>query len=487
MRRAKGTTVSLNCVDKGLFALHSKGDPMVLHYVLTLAGAVDPAALRSALATVMLRHPVLRSTIRTGLLHQCREVQDIRSRDVLTLCGLAGAQTERGTDPEQINALYERRLSEWMNRPLDPSREWPCRVLLLGRTLQDFSLVFTVHHSATDGLGAFRFIEEVIQEYNGTADNSTPSACCLTDEKGDELVALARASRPGISHFYLKIVASLFHRFLIAPLSPNTRVCRTRSGKGAEIDFCQGTLTPYELKQIRSRSKASGVTVNDVLLAAGFRTIEQWNAVHGKPSRKISIMVPVDVGRATSFPINGNRVAFISVAAAQHERADHEALLRAVHQKTANMLRNGTAFSIVYAVYLCCCYSPQIAKAVARFLLATRVYLDTILLTNLGAIQPRGSASTEVRNMGNAAITSIAVLAPVVSPMGMSLSADTYNDHLHVSLAYKTSHFSHAEARLLLSLFLHEMRGYQRTAQGVLAPSVTERATREAVPATRPC
>jgi hypothetical protein len=70
--------------------------------------------------------------------------------------------------------------------------------------------------------------------------------------------------------------------------------------------------------------------------------------------------------------------------------------------------------------------------------------------------------------------------------MGISLSAGTYNGQLHVALAYKTSHFSHGEARLLLNLFLHEMRSYQRTAEGVLAPSVTERATGETVLATRP-
>lgn len=486
MRRAKGTTISLNCVDKGLFALHSNNEPMVLHYVLTLAGAVDQATLRFALVTVMLRNPVLRSTIRTGLLHQFREVQDVHSRDILSVCGLTGPQTERSTDAEQITALYERRLSEWMNKPLDPTKNLPWRVFLLQRSDTEASLVFSFHHSATDGIGALRFIANVIDRYNGVMEEQPPPIDQRGDAGADELVILARATRPLINHFYLKMMASLCHRFVIAPFSPYCRLCRATSNPSPAVYFCQGTLNPYELRQIRSRAKASGATVNDVLLAAGFRTIEQWNAVHGKPSRKISIMVPVDVGRAISYPIKGNRVAFISVATAQRHRVDHEELLRTVHQKTSDMLRNGTAFSIVYAVYLCCRFSPQVAKAVARFLLATRVYLDTILVTNLGAIQPRGSASTEARNMGIAAITSVLVLPPVVSPMGISLSACTYNDHLHVALAYKTSHFSHAEAQLLLSLFLHEMRSYQRTAEGVVAPSVTERATRETVSATRP-
>jgi hypothetical protein len=63
--------------------------------------------------------------------------------------------------------------------------------------------------------------------------------------------------------------------------------------------------------------------------------------------------------------------------------------------------------------------------------------------------------------------------------MGISLSAGTYNGHLHVALTYKTSQLSYAQARLFLNLYLHEMRSYRRTAEGMLAPQVTERRTRE--------
>jgi len=476
VERRRGS-IPLNCIDKALFALDSKDESMVLHWVFTVTGTVDPVRLRSALMAALVRHPVLRSTIRVGLFGLVREILDVGNHDPLTVSDL------RATDAVS-DAPGQRQMSEWMNRPLDPTRELPWKVLLLRKSAAESSLVFTFHHSATDGLGALRFITEAIERYNRITEGSRP-----IDQPGavgaDELVALAQASRPGINHFYLKIMASLCHRFAIAPFSPNGRLYRDTSSPVPAVYFCQGTLNPYELGQIRLRSKASGATLNDVLLAASFRTIEQWNAVHRKPSRKISIMVPVDVGRATSSPTRGNRVSFISVSTVRRERADPEELLRTVHQRTSNMVRNGTAFSIVYAVYFCCRLPPRVPKTVAWFLLATRIYLDSILLTNLGVIWPEGTASMEGARMGNARITSVVVLPPVVSPMGMSLSAGTYNGHLHVALAYKTSHFSHAAARLLLNLFLHEVRSYQRTAEGVLAPSVTERATRETVSATR--
>jgi len=276
------------------------------------------------------------------------------------------------------------------------------------------------------------------------------------------------------------MMSSLCHRFVIAPFSPHGRICRTVARPAPEFYFCQAALNPHELRQIKSKAKSLGATVNDVLLAACFTTIDQWNAVHGKPGGKMSIMVPVDLGQATPSPGVENRVSFISVSTTRRERANPDDLLRTVKQKTSCMRRNGIAFSIVYAVHYCCRLPTPFPKAVARILLATRLYLDSILVTNLGLIWPAGIAPGKGgARIGAAAVASIVVIPPVVSPMGVSLSAGTYDDHLHVARTYKTSQFSHVQARLFLNLYFHEMRIYQSTAEGILAPQVTERRARE--------
>jgi len=352
---------------------------------------------------------------------------------------------------------------------------------MLRKTLKAFSLVLTFHHSAADGLHAFLFIREVIQDYNGVAEDTSPSMCSLTEERGDELVALAQARRLKVKHFYLRIIVSLAHRFLFAPLSPNARICRISSKPSPEINFCQGSLTPYELRQIQSRSRSVGATVNDVLLAACFRTIEQWNEVYGKRSGKISIMVPVDVSSASPSPVSANQVSFISVSTTRMERSDQDELLHVVNRRKSHMLRNGIAFPIVYAAHFCTHLPPAISKAVAKSLMATQIYLDTILLTNVGLIWPTEAGSGGGVEMGNARISAVVGTAPVVSPMGISLYAGTYHDQLHFGLTYKTRQFSEAQARTFLNLYLHELRSYQRTAEGVLVPEVTQRDTRELV------
>ena len=474
-------SIPLNCMDKGFFALHSKDEPMIIHCILTIDGAVDTVRLKSALSTVLLRHPSLRSTMHSGLLRQVREATGNYGSDILSVRDLVLPQDLADADRRQIGAWYERRLSEWLNTPLDLGKELPCRVLLLRKTLKESSLVFTCHHSAADGLHCLRFIGEVIQAYNDATENSSPSTCSLTNGKGDELVALAQAWRLRVRHFYLRMVASLAHRFLLAPLSPNARICRTRSRPSAEVHFCQGSLNPHEVGQIRSRSKAVGATLNDALLAVCFRTVEQWNDAHGQPSRKISIMVPVDISSPSPSPVTANQASIISVSTTRKERTDPDELLRKVSQKRSHMVKNGIAFSVVYAAYFCSLLPPRMHTVMARFLMATQIYLDSILLTNLGLIWPRGTATVQGDNVGNARITSVVVLPPVVSPMGISLCTGTYRDHLHIALEYKTAGFSKAEARTFLNLYLHELRSYQRTPEGLLMPEVRYRDTRDAV------
>ncbi|MDM7999058.1 MAG: hypothetical protein QUS33_03410 [Dehalococcoidia bacterium] len=473
-------SIPLNCIDKGLLALHSKNEPMMEHCIVSVDGPVDPAKLRAALTAVLRRHPTWRSIIHAGLFRQVRAERDCRGEDVLSVWDFPTPHDSLTLQGCDIEEWHNRRLIEWMNRPLDPFREVPCRFLLLRRNRRGSTIVFTCHHSAADGLHLFRFAAEVIGEYNGGSGIRCLTACTAPDGGRDGLVALARSRRPKVTHFYLRILGSLIHRFLLAPFSPNTKLYRRSHKRSPEVGLCLGSLTPHELSQIRSRSKASGATINDALLAACFRAVQQWNDVHRKPTRKISIMVPVDIGGSNPSPLAGNQVSFISVSTMPKDRTDPDRLLRRLAEKTSHMLEKGIAFSIVYAARFCTLLSSRTTKCVADFLMVTRIYLDSILLTNLGVIWPKGIVVVEGGKLGDSRIASVVGIPPVVSPMGMSLCACTFEDHLYITLTYKSEQFSEAEAKSFLNLYLHELRGYQRTPEGLLAPEVRQVQARDA-------
>jgi len=143
--------IPLNCIDKAMLALDCRDEPMVLHWVIALSGPVDPGRMRSALMAAAARHPVLRSTIRTGLLGQSREMRDVDGHDPLTVTDVVSPPTQAATPDDQSGAHYDSLLLAWLNRPLDPTTELPWRALLLRRSATQSSLVFTFRHSATTG------------------------------------------------------------------------------------------------------------------------------------------------------------------------------------------------------------------------------------------------------------------------------------------------------------------------------------------------
>jgi NRPS condensation-like uncharacterized protein len=447
-----GNSISLNCVEKCLLALDSKSERMVYHWILTIRGKIDPVKLNKAVLSAQSAHPVMRTILHCKNFRLFREIQDDFGEGVLSVQDLGELQD---TD-------YERHLSAWINQPMNIREEFPLRVLLLRKNEVESSLVFTFHHSAADGLRTLLFIRKVIESYDNevSGDPQAPKDIHIL-RRGNELLESAHSQRSTVEHYYMRMISSLFHRFSIALLSPPTRISHDKRGQWQEIRFCFETINPPELQQIESKSKSVGVTVNDILLAACFRTMEKWNRLHGKVSRKISIMVPVNIAPETFRQIVSNQVSFVSLSTKPKDRADLAKLLSRVSRDIAYMRKNGIAFSMIYFFYFCSRFPLPIMKAIAKFFMITRIYVDTILLTNLGVIWPKKSdAEGGETKIGDAEIITVNCVVPVVTPMGMGIYVGTYNKKLNVCLAYRTSSFSKEKAQRFLDLYVEEIKNY---------------------------
>jgi NRPS condensation-like uncharacterized protein len=448
----------LNCVGKSILALHGKNTCMVIHWILTIEGKVDPVRLGRSLSSVLDCHPPMKTSVHgrcPGKTQEDPEEHALCFKDMVMTQGWSGRQDK------QIEAQYENLLSEWINRPLDPRKEPPFRVLLLRKREAESSLTFTFHHCSADGIRSLRFVRDVIETYNSETEDPSPTANTSVPRKGDELLRLARAQRSRVEHFYAKMVSSLFRRFFVEPFSPPTRIFNDRCERLERVDFCYGNINARELRQVRSTAKLAGATTNDVLLAACFRTVERWNDLHGKGSKRISIMVPVDVGADTLRHAVSNQVSFLSLSTMPEDRVDPAYLLRTVRVNRAYMLENGIAFSVVFFLYFCSLLPMPVMKLIARFLVLTRIYADTVLVTNVGSIQPKGpDAERAQMRIGDSAVIDILGLPPVPSPMVISFYAGTYCGNLCVCAAYRRSRMSREKSGELLRLYLDEVRSY---------------------------
>jgi len=446
-------SIPLNCVDKCLLALDSINEPMLIHVILSLEGEVERVRLNQAIVSAQQAHPVMRTILQSRNFRPFREIQEDLAKGVLSIADQAQLQ----------DMNHESYLFSWMNQPLNIKKEFPLRVLLLRENEQESSLVFTFHHSATDGLRALLFVRKVIEIYNNELSQDSKSREDIrVNRKGDELLEFARNQRPKVEHYYRKMISSLFHRFVIAALPPPTRVFHDKSGHSRELRFCFKIISPREFGQIQSKARSAGVELNDIFLAACYRVVERWNSMHGKTSKKIRVMAPVNISPKGFRYVVSNQASWFSLPTTPEDRADPAKLLSKVRADTIDATMNRIAFSLVYFFYFCSRFPLFVMRGMSRFLMITRTYVDTILITNVGFIWPKpGSEEPVVRNIGNAKILNVTGSAPVVTPMGLSIAAGIYNKNLNFSLTYRPALFSEEKAKMFLDLYVKEIKQYQ--------------------------
>ena len=446
-------SIPLNCVDKCLLALDSVNEPMLIHVILNLEGEIEHVRLNQAIFSAQQAYPVMRTILRSRHFRPFREIQEDLGKGVLSVADQAQLQ----------DTNYESYLFLWMNQPLNIKKEFPVRVLLLRKNKGESSLVFTFHHSAVDGLRALLFARKVIESYNNElSQNSESPEDIRINRKGDELLEFAHSQRSKIEHYYRKMISSLFHRFIIAAFPPPTRVFHDKSGQSRELHFCFKIISPKEFEQIQSKARSARVELNDIFLTACYRAVEKWNSMHGKTSKKIRVMAPVNISPKGFRNVVSNQASWFSLPTTPKDRADPAKLLRQVRANTIDETMNRIAFSLVYFFYFCSRFPLFVMRGMCRFLIITRTYVDTILITNVGVIWPKpGSEEPAVRNIGNAKILNVTGSAPVVTPMGLSIAAGTYNKNLNFSLTYRPALFSAEKAKMFLDLYVEEIKQYQ--------------------------
>lgn len=446
-------SIPLNCVDKCLLALDSVNEPMLIHVILNLEGEIEHVRLNQAIFSAQQAYPVMRTILRSRHFRPFREIQEDLGKGVLSVADQTQLQ----------DTNYESYLFLWMNQPLNIKKEFPVRVLLLRKNKGESSLVFTFHHSAVDGLRALLFARKVIESYNNElSQNSESPEDIRINRKGDELLEFAHSQRSKIEHYYRKMISSLFHRFIIAAFPLPTRVFHDKSGQSRELHFCFKIISPKEFEQIQSKARSARVELNDIFLTACYRAVEKWNSMHGKTSKKIRVMAPVNISPKGFRNVVSNQASWFSLPTTPKDRADPAKLLRQVRANTIDETMNRIAFSLVYFFYFCSRFPLFVMRGMCRFLIITRTYVDTILITNVGVIWPKpGSEEPAVRNIGNAKILNVTGSAPVVTPMGLSIAAGTYNKNLNFSLTYRPALFSAEKAKMFLDLYVEEIKQYQ--------------------------
>jgi len=460
--KGPGLVNQLNCFDKSLlaFEVNCTGRRIGYSGIFYLTGEPDADRLRKTILSTARAHPELMTTLCGGPLWHHRQLHEEVLGEVLEVQDLVALQAQKASAPVDIGTLYEQRIHEWINRPLDTRKIFPFRVLLLKRGTADYALVFTFHHSAIDGVRAVRLVNDVISRYH----NRPPDEFLLPEgvkRNGDELLQEARTERARTKHFYREMLSHLSYFVFINPFFHPVRIFHDRPGGSGEVSFCSAKITPAEFQELKARSNSVGGTVNDILMAVCYRSIDKWNRRHGKRTRKISFLIPIDIGSPDLNGIISNQISYISFSTSAKDRIDPATLLRKISAKRTYMLkeRRGNTYSIVYFASVLRLLPLAAMKAFSKCVLFP-LYADTVICTNPGIIKMNDCGKEPIEG-GNFKVVDFDAVPFVFSTMGMNICVATFNGSLGIYIAYDTGLFSKGKAEEFLALCMDELANYQ--------------------------
>ncbi|MEU1624399.1 hypothetical protein ABZ746_03440 [Streptomyces sp. NPDC020096] len=389
-----------SAVDETADLLERRGEPNVILLELAVGGRLDEARLRTAVRDALGAHPMARARKSADGPWHCRSSWEIPAAPDL--------------DPLTVAAPGALRDDE-RRRAMDTAVPLGLSPLLRMRLLPggdgDRLLVVT-HHALFDAISCLGLVTSVIRRYNGEPDPVPEADPGLARTLPSPAPAPVRAQRA-------------------RPARP-VRVARVATA-GAEGYGCVlHALGAAHTQALATGARRQGATVNDLLITGLALALARWNREHGGAVAPLRITMPINArpeGSRFEGISNLSRLTSIDIADSQDPRA---LLARVAHQtrlaKRTQAPAGGPAALLLGA--------PRLPYAVRRSLVpvvrtVARRYADTTMLSNLGRLPALPSFD------GAGPITHLWMAAPAPMPRGLSVSALTVDDRLHLAVRHR--------------------------------------------------
>ncbi len=286
----------LASVDASWFRMDEPGNPMVVNGVLVLDTPVSTRRVRTLLRRRLLRFERFRQRIAgplAGVGVPSWEVDPDFSLDRHLFVERLPSPGDEATLQALISALASRPLP--LRRPL-----WS--VHFVPKYQGGSALIVRVHHCIADGLALVHVLLSLAEEPPEVLA-SGPTAPRSRWERLQATVAGATRVVPeGADH-----LAALLRLLLLTP-DPVTRF-KGPLTSGKKLVWSR----PFRLADFKRVGRATGSTVNDVLMAALAGALRRYLLAHGPVKRRLDVrgVVPVNLRPASEAHLLGNRFGLV--------------------------------------------------------------------------------------------------------------------------------------------------------------------------------
>ncbi|MFB6205843.1 MAG: hypothetical protein ABEJ05_04870 [Haloglomus sp.] len=436
-------TLPFTLVEEMALHLERRFRPLNIQIELATSATVDVDRLATATRTAMARHPMSRA--------RRRPARPIDTRYRWQIPAEPGPVPIYEVDGDEHDVRTVR--NRLYSRPFDLTEEPPFAIVVYrgGGIDGGDRLLQSTSHVVSDGVGLLRFTRAVLTAYRG----GEPTADSISLCESRSLLADCRPETLADARDAAATVARRLREWVLSPTDIAEDGGSDRPGWGYE----RRVLDPESTARLID-APPSGVTVNDVLLAALHRTIDRWNEAHGEPTGWLSVMMPVNVRPDDWFyQVMAMYTLFERVRTDRSDRRDPVDTLRTVTRQTTRIKER----DLPEATYAALSLLPDLPVALERHLPdllegpGSRL-LDTVVLTNLGnvPVSPSLEDGTEGR---------VWFAPPTWDQLPVGIAVGTFDGELHLFCRYRLTQFDSDGAARFVDLYLEQV---ERLADDVL-------------------
>ncbi|HWE29950.1 MAG TPA: condensation domain-containing protein [Polyangia bacterium] len=438
-------TYPCDYVDKGGLAVtdNARGCSGTPTWQLVVAGALDAAHVRAALADVVARYPPLRCKV------QALDGEPLRAR---RFAYVEDPEFDLDACFRVVDARDEATLAalvhEEQNRPLDLFRDAPL-TLTLARTGDDSCrLFFRQHHAIADGRAFIGLLVDFAAFLDAARAGRRPAAEALAriDRKGElEPLRLPPARRfawrlAGYVNLVRMILAALFRP--VVPLLQNRS--NDYSGDNGTVHWI---IADDVLASWNAARKRLGVSLNSMLTAALFCANQRWHRARGAPlGRTSSTLVMETRPRDGGFVSFANHLATLDVELALGSIDDPAAMARAIQAQVDAQRRTNRPLKRLLAERAIVLGMPL--AQLRRIVFESKHPSYNLNFSNLIALD-----FPTLGGDGGWRVDAVLITTPVTPRTGIALTAIRYNGRLAFNFNYKSSVVTRADTEALCREF----------------------------------
>jgi len=324
--------------------------------------------------------------------------------------------------------------------------------------VEQFSLKMLFHHACCDGVGALRFVEDLLLAYdqNVTQPSSGPHWPPLNIERLHVRGEFGlRGYRPKLVDFYNVAVVwfrLMFRRLVVvqprngmAAVDPNVRY--------SPWAFSEAWLTRQQCNGLRQLAQRSGVTLNDLMIRALYLTIADWNGKVSRRWMRITIPTNLRLEEDAAMPAT-NVLGFAFLERRVGRDHDSQGLLQSIHEQMIAVKRGRLGLLFVAGLGIMCRF-PRLM----RWVLSRDLTFTTAVLSNLGTPLSGSPLACHDQQIvsGGATVEAIVCVPPLRRNTHVSIATMTHAGQLIVVLLADPTRFDQMQRVSFLEMYVSRL------------------------------